>query len=154
LVMFVYRREFINGRQLFVPSQTGKRTDDRGAYRIAPLHAGDYLISAGMKYLEQEFIVPPPDPDPAAPDPLSVTDVFPDAGSLPDHRVLVSLTGSLLPIENLDGSMLTYPTTFFPGTTTAASALVVHLDANELREGVSFQLQPVVTVRISGHVID
>jgi protocatechuate 3,4-dioxygenase beta subunit len=50
------------------------------------------------------------------------------------------------------GRLLAYQTTFYPAALTTALATVVTLRSGENRDGIDFQLRPVVTSRVSGTV--
>ena len=49
-----------------------------------------------------------------------------------------------------DGRVLTYPTTFAPGTASVGDATVITLGSGEERAGVDFPLRALPTVRVSG----
>jgi hypothetical protein len=135
-----------NGERTLAPVPLGggslnEMTDDRGAYRIFGLPAGDYVISAtqprntGLGDIRQM----------SAADLQAVQQALqPQAGA----------TGaSTPPAATVEPVMVGYAPVYYPGTTSLASATTVTLGAGEERTGVDFALQLVRTARIEGVVV-
>jgi hypothetical protein len=149
------RRTFANGRRRFVPAGPSIATDDRGAFRIGGLPAGEYLIAT-------------------SPPPLSARlSVFADIGRtgrgagemaalLPpggvngiqvgDAQLMVG-RGGVIPPPPVNGRIQIYPMTFYPSALAPAQAATITVASGEERAGVDLQLQPVPTLRVSGTLL-
>ncbi len=147
-------------------------TDDRGQYRIAGLLPGDYTVSV----VSPNVSVPSSTVDmlytaftetartgsgsgrtyAVYREVGSVGGVLAEPGSGQalnvDDQVMTVTTLAAPPIIRTDGTMLVYPTMFYPASRTAAQAGVVAVRSGEERSGVDLQLVPVPTVRVTGFV--
>jgi hypothetical protein len=70
----------------------------------------------------------------------------------PDH--LLFMTNSATPPPPDDKGEYAYPRQFYPATSSMPDAQPISARAGEDRGGVSFQVRPVVTHRVSGRVVD
>jgi hypothetical protein len=132
-------------------------TDDRGAYRLAGLRAGSYLVSIPSV----QNAVPSSTSDAelsgvtaqaAATLQATGAAAAPTVASLevdPATRLVVGRYPA--PIPSSTGPT-TYPIVFFPNTRTATTAAPIVLAYGDERNGVDFALAPVPAVRISGVV--
>jgi hypothetical protein len=68
-------------------------------------------------------------------------------------QVMTIPPGDTAPVAKPDGSLLVYPTLFYPASRTAAQAGVVTVGSGQERSGVDLQLVPVPGVRVSGVVM-
>ena len=136
-------------------------TDDRGVYRIAHLRPGDYVIGVPSTHTSI---------------PAEVNDLFfsstaqraerDDAGRemkkidapvVPTGtRYAMAVAGTVIPLASgtatptsrPDGTMMVYPTVFFPGVSSAAQAASVSLVAGQERANVDLQLQLIRSARV------
>jgi Carboxypeptidase regulatory-like domain len=125
-------------------------TDDRGAYRLAELRPGRYLISV-------------PSPQPSVPATLPAASTRPAGLEIaparpPDPMLDLSATTRFAigpfptPPPPVDGRVRAYPVTFHPAALSASAATAVELAHGEERAGVDIRLEPVPTTRLSGIV--
>ena len=128
------RRGIVNGRPELVRSgQT--RADDRGAYRITGLRPGEYLVCACAR-------------DPIPFDGVLLTTIASEPAQLLTLAARAIKSGS--DVAGLDGTLRTYPPTFFPNSTTIAQADRVTLASGEERTGVDISVTAVRAARVSG----
>ena len=167
----VLRRTLVAGQYRLQQTGNMPSTDDRGVYRISSLEPGDYV--AGM--VSTRAVVPISTFDQIqkarASGDLEATrqfDLGMFSGVTGGVRVgsFVVQSGSqggldgsggsdaatMLPVTER-GPLFVYPTTFFPGTATPASAAVLTLGSGEERGNIDFQLKPVPSVSVSGTVV-
>lgn len=141
-------------RQFLVGPVT--RTDDRGAYRLAPLPAGAYYVQ--MPSVQESV--------PAA---STSVELF---GSPQEARTQGEARGRLdwpqtvdedalnevivgrypIPPRSADGRWLVYPMTFFPSAASLVDAVKVSLAPGENRNGLDLRIAPVPGMRVSGEV--
>jgi protocatechuate 3,4-dioxygenase beta subunit len=167
-------RERAGGRiQITSPQYTanyGARTDDRGVYVFGNLKPGEYLVSVPTRTT-------------AVPAPLvtadrATLDSMRASGSMalsmgmgamsPAVRVgdfVLQTSGqghwggsnalaARLPFSmRPDGTVVGYPTTFYPSATSALEAVPITLKPGDERTDVELQLRPVVMQRLPGTVI-
>ena len=161
----VLRRVYAGGSPRLA-SGTTTYTDDRGAYRLASLGPGDYVVGVpsntvtvsvasadeyrnlmmkgdAMAELEKMSMSRM---ESGAPMPsmsgMRVGDFQVQAGGL-------NRWATVLP-SGPDGRLLVYPTVFYPGVTSATEATIVTVASGEQRSGVDLVLRPVPAARISG----
>ncbi|HTM27454.1 MAG TPA: carboxypeptidase-like regulatory domain-containing protein [Vicinamibacterales bacterium] len=122
------RYAMANGERRLVPAGS-TTTDDRGAYRIFGLVAGDYVVGGvGRPATGSAELRLTTDADVR-----HATTVSPQSPAPPDRGVALAMT-------------------YFPGSTIASQAGVVSLRPGEERGGVDFALQLVPTARVEGTV--
>jgi len=154
-------RTIVNGRPRFVGSARSVTvTDDRGLYRAIGLVPGDYVIAvAGTHSTRPAFgtIVQG--------SPSNVTDFFGGGieaalvpGSFRTQRfgdyTLSTQHGLPIPIVSSQTDRLAvYQTTYFPGVSAASEAGIVSIAAGEERGGISIQVRPTPSVRVSGRIV-
>ena len=165
----VLRRTLVAGQYRLQQTGNMPSTDDRGVYRIASLEPGDYV--AGV--VSTRAVVPISTFDQIqkarASGDSEVTRQFDlmmftglsggvrvgsfvlQSGSRGDLGGGTSDTPTILPVSER-GPLFVYPTTYFPGTATPASAAVLTLGSGEERGSIDFQLKPVPSVSVSGSV--
>lgn len=164
----VFKRATVSGKPRFTQFGNMPTTDDRGAYRIASLSPGEYVVgivttqttvpttlmeaytAAGRSGTSQEL----------------QRELDRSAGLLRMSGLIGSgqRVGSLLlqtpigigsqrdvmapPVDR--GKVSVYPTVFYPAAATLSKAALVTVQAAEERPAIDFQLRPVVTSRVSG----
>ncbi|MEO8070241.1 MAG: carboxypeptidase-like regulatory domain-containing protein, partial [Acidobacteriota bacterium] len=136
-----------NGQRLFVPLgrqsvQVVDRTetDDRGAYRLFGLPAGDYLVVAAPRL------------------PAGAR----EAQAMSDSEIDSALAALQLPARTpaasdrlpaAEPATVGYSQIYFPGTTQPGMATAVTVAQGDERTGVDFQLRLVPTAKIEGMVL-
>ena len=121
-------------------------TDDRGAYRIYGLPAGEYAIAAPAALQQGSNVLLMNDAElRAALDELKQSQ---RPQTTPNSKTSAgSETDANAP------RAIGYAPVFYPGTTEASQAAVIPLGKSEERAGIDFQLQYVPTAAIRGGVI-
>jgi Carboxypeptidase regulatory-like domain len=130
-------------------------TDDRGAYRIANLVPGDYIVCARNTHVSvplssveayrrsvasfMDMAIAGSVPTPGAPDAIVVGNTV--------QRVGRPFTP---PPPRPTGPVFVYPTTCFPDALATDVASAVSASSGEERPGVDLQIVPVPTVSVSG----
>jgi hypothetical protein len=117
----------VAGRQL-TPVGPPDVTDDTGAFRIYGLAPGDYYVSArGQTTLDR---------------------VRRAAGN--ERQATVTLSGA----DAVGGLILNALPTYFPGTPDIDAAERITIEAGEERAGLDFALGRIVTVRVTGRILE
>lgn len=154
------RRTFVAGQPRLERGENHQaHTDDRGIFRLSGLLPGSYVISVPF----EETSVP-----------ASVMEALPRAvmetmGMAGIHVMQPGLGGSSIavgdqvrgflggmippPRSGADGTLFSYPTTFYPASRVTSEAVPVTVAAGEERGGVNFELKAVPTVRVSGTLV-
>ncbi len=130
-------------------------TDDRGAYRIANLIPGEYIVCAPNTHVSvplssveayrrsvasfMDMAIAGSVPSPGAPDAIIVGTTL--------QRVGRPFTP---PPPRSSGPVFVYPTTCFPDALATDVASAVSVSSGEERPGVDLQIVPVPTVSVSG----
>lgn len=157
------RREFDNGAAQFAPFASAM-TNDQGAYRMARLMPGDYVVVVrssqarlpGAEAYVQAMTSAVPEGAERAAAAAAFLDSLQRAG-----RATLDANGSHMIVKaspNLPDALdaarpMIYPTTYFPGTPVSGAALTVTLGTGETRNNVDVALTPVPRGSISGTVI-
>lgn len=144
------RIDFVNGRQRLLPSAEPARSDDRGIYRLSALPPGDYVIVASAEATGPASLAELVRRAAGSGSPVRVTRVTSDGQT---NYTVVAEGNPLAPPAGPDGRVLSYPPVYFPATTAAGQAEVVHLDAGTERAGVDFVLSASPAVPVSGFVL-
>jgi len=151
------RKQLAGGHRVLSPAGRTARTDDRGAYRLAGLLPGEYLVMSHT-------------PTSATPATFQITGPMPfdmvATGSAPggtglaisgggsqvtnDGRFLLQ-PSTALPDDN--GRLHVYVSTYYPSAATAAEATAVRLASGEERAGVDLVVRFVRTANIGGRLI-
>ncbi len=160
-----YQRRFAGGRDRILPAGTAT-TDDRGAYRIAALSPGEYLVA----FIWKETSVPaataellrtaPSTNDPKAQDALRERFTLGASLAVPGSSTAMQVGSSVrdlpsdmpVPPPSSD-SVYIYPSQFYPGVPSPARSTAIVLASGQERPGVDFTLTPVKTVRVSGTLL-
>jgi len=119
-------------------------TDDRGAYRVAGLLPGRYMVHVPVSQGAQPASAGPPvsaGPAGQVPDLIDV-----------DDQLQLAVSRYPIPAPTAAGDLQAYPPTFHPAARTMAAAAVVELGFGEERRSIDLQLTPVQAVRVSGWV--
>ena len=154
------RRSFGAGRMKFIPLSTtisSVRTDDRGAFRIASLLPGDYVVSVASSHTTMPLAVfeQSARQGRVSDEVMSAIPEFQILGYAQNQQigdvVLMTRSGIAIPPAPTESGRLTiYPTTFAPSTTSAAGATVFSVGTGEERSAGTIQLRPVPTVNKIG----
>jgi uncharacterized protein (DUF2141 family) len=120
------RYAVVDGGRRLVPAGNSTVTDDRGAYRLYGLPAGDYAVQAVGRETAQELYL--------------TTDL--------DLRYAASQASTPPPRPHT----ATFAATYFPSATNPTQAMMVTLRAGEERDDIDVQIQLEPTVRIEGAV--
>jgi uncharacterized protein (DUF2141 family) len=118
------RYAIVNGERRLVSAGAGGVTDDRGAYRIYGLPAGDFVVSVSSRGVPQELRLTTD---------LDLQHARADSHAPPPPSRTVK-----------------FAATYFPGTPNPALATAVTLRAGEERDDIDVQMQLEPTVRIDG----
>lgn len=154
-------RIVLAGRARYLPVGSG-RTDDRGAYRIASLQPGDYIV----------VIPQAPAAVPAAmmdtmmkglgggdvSGMMGMVDLASSGvnigaamqGGVRLGNYMVASASGAPPILAADGKLFVYQTAFYPGVAVPVQAEVITLKSGDERGDVNFQLRLTPTARVSG----
>jgi hypothetical protein len=143
-------------------------TDDRGAFRLAQLPPGEYMVVVPST---QSSVTAPSQPvrigGTSAPDWHGIASMFANAPnarwmsefaslSPPDRSVAVGRTWltSTIPIASRqeDDATYVYPTTFHPASALSQDATIIALRAGEERAGIDVDLRPTKTYTVAGMV--
>ena len=151
-------RRSSDGRLLNGPSV---RTDDRGAYHLATLIPGDYVIvvpqmQAAMPSATSDTLAGATNRPLSAKLANSAAPVF--AGGIAVGSSLVGATSStsgntLFPVPKADALHI-YQTTFAPSTTSLSAATSIRVGPGEAHTGVDVSMHPVRAVAVSGTLTD
>lgn len=150
------------------------RTDDRGAYRLAPLVPGAYVVVVpvmqfstaaalpALRLVDSPFALFPGEPVGYLPDGRLTTRMPTPTPSLApgqhavqtgDAGYVVRGPGSLPPAPaGADGRRLGYAPAFYPGAPSIDRATRVHLGPGVERGGIDIVLTPVPVYRLSGAI--
>jgi hypothetical protein len=132
-----FRRSSVNGRPGLVPGGRGK-SDDRGAYRIGGLMAGDYVVCACGR-----------DPNPF--DPVLLTTLAAEPVNLMSVAMRALTVGA--DVVSLDSTLRTYPPTLYPDSQTISRAQGLTLAAGEDKTAIDIRLALVQAARVSGRIV-
>jgi hypothetical protein len=153
-------RLVIGGRTVLQPTYLQVVTDDRGIYRLTRLLPGSYVIAA----LSTPVTIPASLASEVAASAPSTNATFVMTGRFGSGRATAMtneglrvgesflLRPGLAPLMAPDGRVLSYATTFYPGTQVSANATLVAIGSGEERTAIDLPLRLVPTVRVSGVV--
>jgi hypothetical protein len=135
--MFAFRRGVVNGKPGW--QQFGRAvTDDRGAYRLSGLTAGDYLVCACAR-------------DPIPFDGQLLTTIASEPIGL------LAVAGRALAVGadvvTLDNTVKTFAPRFHPDAASAARATKIALAPGDDKTGVDVSLDLVRATRVSGRIV-
>src|SRR5262249_22272254 len=124
------------GQRRLQQSGTSLTTDDRGAFRIYGLPAGDYVLVAVSQ---------------STPDIKTVT---PDEvrWAMGDGRTGSSPAPTTPPPAA--GATNAYVPIYFPGVLDLSAATTITLNAGDERQGLDLQLQTTITAKVEGTLLD
>ena len=163
-----FDRNYFGGQARFVPSGSAL-TDDRGIYTIDNLVPGDYVVGA----VSTTSAVPTGTLErvtsqmaPMAPPPEDLRLLFTTGVSLAKagtpyaigvDNFSVSETSpsgpGSVPILQPDGSLLVYPSVFYPSAAHFRDATGIAIRSGEDRTGIDIALHPARGVRVSGTIV-
>ena len=157
------RKQFDNGGAQFTPMASAM-TNDQGAYRMANLMPGEYVVVVpssesrlpGPASLVDSMTAAVPEGAERAAAATALLESMQRAGrasfdASQSHMIVKGLSN--LP-DAIDAARpMIYPTTFFPGTPVSNAALTVTLGTGETRNNVDVALAPVPRGSISGTVV-
>jgi hypothetical protein len=163
-----FRRMAQGGSVRYVQAATYVRTDDLGAYRIAGLPPGDYVVAAATMTitsstpaaaaLTADQFRQQPERTEAIRRAASDSGIF--NATAPGMRVGSAIIQSgtlsgndLMPPPAAPGQrQRVFPRTFYPSASGASNAQLITLRAGEERPGMDLRLQAVPAVRVAGTV--
>lgn len=149
----VLRRQIIGGQWRLVPGAQDQ-TDDRGAYRIGTLEPGEYVVAVPMGQGSNGLDGLMPMGDGQRDVVVSVAAVRVGAAMGGDSGIFIEGTGGNDAAGiGEDGKPLTYPTTFYPASASAARATITKLGSGEERTNLDFQMRPVRALKVSGTAV-
>ena len=135
------RLQLVNGLRTPAAATTGSATtDNRGLYRIFGLPPGDYVVLSSLA--EPNRTGPN---QPAAARQITADDVQRALRGVPRSG---NSSAEALPAEPILG----YAPVYYPGTTVAVDAALVHVEAGEERSGIDFAAQLVPLAEVSGTI--
>ena len=164
----VFRRAIVGGRLRFTSFGNMPTTDDRGAYRVANLTPGDYVVGV----VSTQATVP-----------VSLQEAMSEASAARDdlRRELDRSAGGLGGISGFvggrrvgpwllqtnpefgtsrvlnppgdGGKVFVYPTVFHPTASTVSGGTIITVASGDERTGTDFHLKPVPTSQVSGHLV-
>jgi hypothetical protein len=142
----VSQYRMVNGERTVVPlvltgGPTSDMTDDRGAYRIFGLPAGEYVVSVTPRLLAGGEIrqMTPSDIQSVRQAIQAAAAVAPGQGAAAQHGP--------------DPVTVAYANVYYPGTTVAANAALISVNAGEERGGIDMATQLVRTAHVDGTVV-
>jgi hypothetical protein len=149
----VLRRQILGGQWRLVPGAQDL-TDDRGVYRIGTLEPGEYVVAVPMGPGSNRVDGLMPMVDGQRDVVVSVAAVRVAAATGGEGAIFIEGSGGNDAAGvGEDGKPLTYPTTFYPASPSAARATIAKLGAGEERTNLDFQLRPVRALQVSGTAI-
>jgi len=155
-------RIVLAGRARYLPVGSG-RTDDRGAYRIASMQPGDYIVvipqapaavPAAMMESMMKGVLGGGDMSGV----MGMVDLASSgvnigaamqSGVRLGNYMVASASGAP-PILSADGKLFVYQTAFYPGVAVPVQAEAITLKSGDERGDVNFQLRLTPTARVSG----
>jgi len=132
-----FRRAIVNGR-MGLQSAGVVRSDDRGAFRLASLAPGEYIVGAYGR-----------DPNPF--DSVLLTTLASQPINLMSVAARALAVGA--DVVSIDPSLRTHAPTFYPNSTTIARATQVAVAPGEERTDIHIQVAMVRAARVSGQVV-
>jgi len=161
LIVQAMSRIVLAGRARYLPVGTG-RTDDRGAYRIASMQPGDYIVvipqaPAAVPAAMMETMMKGLGGGDVS-GMMGMVDLASSGvnigaamqGGVRLGNYMVASASGAPPILAADGKLFVYQTAFYPGVAVPVQAEVITLKSGDERGGVNFQLRLTPTARVSG----
>ena len=162
LIVQAMSRIVLAGRARYLPAGSG-RTDDRGAYRIASMQPGDYIVvipqapaavPAAMTESMMKGVLGGGDMSGV----MGMVDLASSGvnigaamqGGVRLGNYMVASASGAPPILAADGRLFVYQTAFYPGVTVPVQAEAITLKSGDERGDVNFQLRLTPTARVSG----
>jgi protocatechuate 3,4-dioxygenase beta subunit len=161
LIVQAMSRIVLAGRARYLPAGSG-RTDDRGAYRIASMQPGDYIVvipqapAAVPAAMMETMMKGLGGGDMAGM--MGMVDLASSGvnigaamqGGVRLGNYMVASASGAPPILGADGKLFVYQTAFYPGVAVPVQAEVITLKSGDERSDVNFQLRLTPTARVSG----
>jgi hypothetical protein len=150
----------IGGRVMLRQTFTEVVTDDLGEYRLAHLSPGRYVVGVLASTLTFPAALAA-EVDAASGNPSALTEIrrrlTPSGGPFTLGEGMriggaVLQWSGLMPPPAADGSLQSYVTTLFPGTSNVEDATEIMLESGEQRTGVDLSLRATRAFRVSGVV--
>lgn len=157
------RRYYVAGRPRLGNALTAE-TDDRGIYRVSSVPPGDYIVV--VPFETTTFPAAASDQERAAAE-LGPSGErlraraesgapMPTGGIRIGDLIVGTTTGangaSVRPVTTIDGRVMVYPTSYFPGATSLGEATLLTVGSGEERTGVNLTIRPMPATRVSGTV--
>jgi hypothetical protein len=146
------RREWVAGDVRLVRS-SGATTDDRGRYRIGSLLPGDYLIvvpSTQNTFTTAALIGSAANPANSLDARRAQPPGSRDNQRVGDFVIQESIRSLVQPAPGVDGRVIVYPATYYPGTPDVLNGALVGLATGEPKSIPPIRMRPVPAVRVSG----
>jgi 5-hydroxyisourate hydrolase-like protein (transthyretin family) len=142
-VVRISQYRMVDGERVLSPvfqtgGPTNDTTDDRGAYRIYGLPAGDYVVSVAPRLMAGGDIRQ-----------MTAADIQSVRQAIQAAQATAANPGPKPP----DPVTVTYASVFYPGTTDAANATLVSVGPGDERSGIDMTMQLVRTAHIDGIVL-
>jgi hypothetical protein len=144
----VLKRTIVGGKVRLQMAATDS-TDDRGVYRVGMLEPGEYVVAIPMDQGMGGDFIDVPMAAMAARE-VAAVKVAAVAASGGGGGGMMIMDGATPAGMTEDGRALTYPTVFYPTSTTAARATVITVGSGEERNAIDFRLKAVTTSKVSG----
>jgi len=159
------QKTFVAGRRRFTPGPVAV-TDDRGAYRIAGLTPGEYLVAVPSTQTSvptdvmESFFTGTPIGEAAridlAREMNTIGSAIAPAGSAfamkAGGQTFSLQPGTLTPNVSATG-ILVYPTAYYPAAAAPGQASTISVGSGDERSGIDLQISPVRGVRVSGVLV-
>ena len=118
--------------------QSVATTDDRGSYRISGLSPGEYTVGVVVTQTSM------PAMGGAGPTPGTFVSA--------DRRYVLASGGALAAVQDGNGRLLSYATTYYPAARTSAQATPVLIRSGDERLGIDFSIPLLPAASVSGHI--
>jgi protocatechuate 3,4-dioxygenase beta subunit len=148
----VYALRRTPGNQQFAVTGAAVRTDDRGAFRIGLLPAGEFIVAVPSS-ISTRGVVPPPG-TPGAPERPPLPTGRADNQRVGDWVIQGLPWGLVWPQPDEAGVVSVYPSTFYPAPPAPrmTASDVVALEFGQAKAIPPIGMRPVPTVRVSGTI--
>lgn len=163
----IWRRRRVAGVPQFSVAGAATSSADDGAYRIANLVAGEYIVALRVFRDTMRVVVPRPSPcdppplpppptDPEPPRSFALPPFFPPRPGPPPRPIgsyYAMLPREVPPIAADASGARTYQTVFFPGVSEPAHAAIVRMGPGDALLNIDMPLRVVAATTIRGRLV-